>query len=91
VVELSAERAADLPALVVVESDGTYAPGSPDEGEPVQRIGPQPITPDRPVTIPAEATHRPVWLACFVDPAAPREQAQRIALFPPPAEEMRVR
>jgi hypothetical protein len=90
-IELSAERAADLPALVVVESDGAYAPDHPDQGEPVQRIKPQPITPDHPVTIEAEATHRPVWLACFADPVVSGEQPQQVLLFPPPAEEMRVR
>lgn len=89
-IELSAERPADLPALVVVESDGAYAPDSPDQGEPVQRIGPQPITPDQPVTIEAETTHRPVWLACFADPVVPRDHTRPVLLFPPPAEEMRV-
>ena len=70
IVELSAERETRLPALVVVQSTGPYAPDDPAEGETVQRAGAQPIAPGRPVTIAVEVTRRPVWLACFADPAA---------------------
>ena len=90
VIELSAERQTRLPALVVVQSTGPYAPDDPAEGEPVERTGPQSIEPAHPVTITVEVTARPVWLACFVDPAAGAE-ARPILLFPPPAEEMRIR
>jgi hypothetical protein len=43
-----------------------------------------------PATIPVEVTQRPAWLACFTDPASGAD-AQPILLFPPPAEEMRIR
>jgi len=94
-VELSAERETELPALVVVQSTGPYAPDDPAEGETVQRAGPQPIAPGQPVTITVQLTKRPVWLACFADPAAATGQhgadARRVLLFPPPADEMRIR
>lgn len=88
-IELSAERETRLPALVVVQSVGPYAPDDPAEGETVHRAGPQPIAPGQPVTIAVEVTARPVWLACFADPGNPGQDP--ILLFPPPAEEMRVR
>jgi len=31
------------------------------------------------------------WLACFVDPDTPEGDARDVLLFPPPAEEMRIR
>jgi hypothetical protein len=89
-IELSAERETQLPALVVVESTGDYAPDDAAEGDTLQRIGPQPITATVPVRIPVEVTRRPTWLACFTDPAS-GANAQPILLFPPPAEEMRIR
>ena len=91
-VELSAERETRLPALIVVQSTGPYAPDDPAEGETVERAGPQPIAPGQPVTIAVEVTKRPVWLACFVDPVTTGpDGAGRVLLFPPPAAEMRIR
>jgi hypothetical protein len=94
-IELTTEPGAGpdirLPALVVVRSTGRYAPDDPSEGEVVARIEPQPLAPGRPVTVPAEVAWGPAWLACFTDPAAPADDAQRILLFPPPAAEMRLR
>ena len=91
-VELSAEREIRLPALIVVQSTGPYAPDDPAEGETVERAGPQPIAPGQPVTIAVEVTKRPVWLACFVDPATTGpDGAGHVLLFPPPAAEMRIR
>ena len=60
------------------------------EGDTLQRVGPQPITATVPATITVEVTQRPAWLACFTDPASGAD-AQPILLFPPPAEEMRIR
>ena len=94
-IELSAEREIQLPALLVVQSTGPYAPDDPADGETVLRAAPQPIAPGQPVTLAVEVTARPVWLACFVDPvdhAADGRRAQAgILLFPPPAAEMRIR
>ncbi len=93
-VELSAERETRLPALVVVQSTGPYAPDEPAEGETVERAGPQTIAPGQPVTIAVEMTKRPVWLACFVDTGNTGQHgadAPPILLFPPPAAEMRIR
>ena len=91
-VELSAERETRLPALIVVQSTGPYAPDDPAEGETVERAGPQPIAPGQPATIAVEVTKRPVWLACFVDPATTGpDGAGHVLLFPPPAPEMRIR
>jgi hypothetical protein len=33
----------------------------------------------------------PAWVACFIDPDVPDEQARAILLFPPTPEEMKVR
>jgi hypothetical protein len=91
-VELSAERETRLPALIVVQSTGPYAPDDPAEGETVERAGPQPIAPGQPATIAVEVTKRHVWLACFVDPATTGpDGAGHVLLFPPPAAEMRIR
>jgi hypothetical protein len=97
IIELSAERETQLPALVVVQSTGPYAPDDPADGETLRRAGPQPIAPGQPVTIAVEVTARPVWLACFADPVPDDHAADGhhgeagILLFPPPAAEMRIR
>ena len=94
-VELSAERETRLPALIIVQSTGPYAPDDPAEGETVERAGPQPIAPGQPVTIAVQVTKRPAWLACFVDPATTgpdgTDGAGHVLVFPPPAAEMRIR
>jgi hypothetical protein len=91
IIELTAEQPARLPAMVIVRSTGRYAPDDPAEGQVVAHIEPQPIAPDKPVAITIEVPKGPAWLACFVDPATPAEHARDILLFPPPAEEMKVR
>lgn len=88
---LVAERAARLPGLVVVRTTGPYAPDDPHEGEPIKQVEPQDITPGQPVTFTVEVARGPAWVACFVDPDSPEALAHGILLFPPPAEEMRVR
>ena len=50
-IELVAEQATRLPALVVVRSTGPYPPDDPAEGETVERIGPDSITPGQPLTV----------------------------------------
>jgi len=94
-IELGAEAAAGqavrMPALVVVRSTGPYAPDDPAEGQVVARVEPQPLEPGQTVTVPVEVAWGPAWLACFVDPAAPAADARRVLLFPPPAQEMRLR
>ena len=68
-----------------------YVPDDPSEGETVAHVGPQDITPGQPVAFQVEVTKGPAWLACFVDPDTPEAEARRILLFPPPAEEMKIR
>jgi hypothetical protein len=91
VVEITAEQPTRLPALVVIRATGPYAPDDPAEGEAVARIEPQPITPGQPVTLTLELPKGPAWLACFIDPSASGPGAQGMLLFPPGAEEMRIR
>ena len=88
-VELAAEQATRLPALVVVRATGPYAPGGPDEGQTIARVGPQDIALGQPVTFKVAVARGPAWVACFVDPEGPEAQAGRILLFPPPRERCR--
>ena len=90
-VELVTERATSLPALVVVRTTGPYPPDDPSEGETIERVEPQDMTPDQPATVRVAVGRGPAWLACFVDPKVTEAQARGILLFPPPAEEMRIR
>jgi hypothetical protein len=98
VVEIAAEQPTTLPALVVVRTTGRYAPDDPGEGEAVARIEPQSIAPGEPVKLTLELPKGPAWLACFIDPDADGVQGahgdqgtQGVLLFPPTAEEMRIR
>lgn len=90
-VELATERATRLPPLVVVRTTGPYAPDDPAEGETIARVEPQDIMPGQPVAFPVEVTGGPAWVACFVDPDTPEAEARAILLFPPAAEEMKIR
>jgi hypothetical protein len=90
-VELACEQATRLPALVVVRSTTPYPPDEPHQGEVIAHVEPQDITPGQPVTLTVAVARGPAWMACFVGPEVPEEQARGILLFPPPAEEMRVR
>jgi hypothetical protein len=90
-IELACEEAVRLPALVVIWGNGPYPPGEPHEGEVIARVPPQDVTPGQPVTLTVTVARGPAWVACFTDPGAPGDQARAILLFPPPAEEMRVR
>jgi hypothetical protein len=90
-VELVTEQAIRLPRLVVVRTTGRYAPDDPAEGQAIAHVEPRDITPGQPVTVQVEVTKGPAWVACFVDPDAPEAEAGRILLFPPPAEEMKIR
>jgi len=90
-IEFAAEQTTRLPGLVVVRSTGRYAPDDPSEGETVARVGPQDITPGQIVAVPVQVAKGRAWLACFVDPDTPEGDARDVLLFPPPAEEMRIR
>jgi len=90
-IEFAAEQTTRLPGLVVVRSTGRYAPDDPSEGETVARVGPQDITPGQIVALPVQVVKGRAWLACFVDPDTPEGDARDVLLFPPPAEEMRIR
>ena len=90
-VEVVTEQPTRLPPLVVVRTTGPYAPEEPSQGEAVARIEAQPITPGQPVRVTVELPKGPAWLACFVDPGASGERARGVLLYPPPAEEMRIR
>jgi hypothetical protein len=88
VVEIEAEQPVTLPSLVVIRATGPYAPDDPADGEAIARIAPQSIAPGQPVRVTVELPKGRAWLACFVDPGA----ADRgVLLFPPAAEEMRIR
>ncbi len=91
VVEIATEQPTRLPALVVVRATGPYAPDNPAEGEAVAHIEPQSITPAQPVKVIVELPKGPAWLACFIDLGTSVTGAQGVLLFPPPAEEMRIR
>ena len=91
IIEFVAEQAARLPALVVVRTTGRYAPDDPSEGTTIARAAPQPIAPGQPVSLSVEVARGPAWLACFVDPDTPETDAREVLLFPPLAEEMRIR
>ena len=90
-VELVTERTTRLPALVVVRATGPYPPDDPSEGETIERVEPQDMTPGQPTTFRVAVGRGPAWLACFVDPETTEAQARGILLFPPSAEEMRIR
>jgi hypothetical protein len=90
-IELTAEQATQLPGLVVVRSTGRFVPDHPSEGETVARVGPQDVAPGQATSFPVEVPKGPAWLTCFVDPDTPEGEARRILLFPPPAEEMKLR
>jgi hypothetical protein len=91
VVEVATEQPTTLPPLVVVRATGPYAPDDPADGEAVAHIETQAITPGQPVRVTVELPKGPAWLACFVDPGSPKADARGVLLFPPPAEEMRIR
>jgi hypothetical protein len=91
VVEITTERPTRLPALVVVRATGLYPPGDFVEGEAVAHIGPQPITPEQPVSVTVEPPKGSAWLACFIDSSSSDADDQGVLLFPPAAEEMRLR
>ncbi len=91
VVEVAAEQPAMLPPLVVVRATGPYAPDDPGEGEALARIERQPIQPGQPVRVTVELPRGPAWLACFIDPGSSSADDRGALLFPPPAEEMRIR
>jgi hypothetical protein len=90
-IELVTERKTCLPRLVVVRTTGKYCPDAPAEGLPIAYVEPQDITPERPVTVQVEVVKGSTWVACFVHPEVPEAEARRILLFPPPAEEMKIR
>lgn len=96
-IELAAEHAARLPALLVVRSTGRYPPDDPAEGETLARIPAQSITPEQPVTITVEPARGLAWLACFTDPGGGEPGdgesgggGPPIVLCPPPGDEMRI-
>jgi hypothetical protein len=91
IIEIMTEQPTMLPPLVVVRTTGLYAPDDPAEGEAVAHIEPQSITPDQPLLVTLEVPKGPAWLACFVDPSSSSANAQGVLLFPPAAEEMRIR
>jgi hypothetical protein len=83
--ELTAERAVRLPPLVVVRGTAPHPPGDAYEGEVIARRPPQDIEPCRPVSFTVTVPGGRGCVACFVDPAAPPDQASAIVLYPPPA------
>jgi hypothetical protein len=91
IVEIATEQPTMLPPLLIVRATGPYAPDDPAEGEAVARIEPQSITPGQPVRVTVELPRGPAWLACFVDPGSSSADRRSVLLFPPSADEMRIR
>jgi hypothetical protein len=85
-VEFFPEKETRLPAVLVVQSAGRHPPDDPAEGETIARIEPQAVTPGRRLRVTVDVRKGPGWLACFIEPAT-----TEVLLFPPPAEEMRLR
>jgi hypothetical protein len=85
-VEFFPEKETRMPAVLVVQSAGRHPPDDPAEGETLLRIEPQAVTPERRLLVTVDVRKRPGWLACFIEPAT-----TEVLLFPPPAEEMRLR
>ncbi len=88
-VEFSAERATQLPALLIVQATGPYPADLPAGSETLLRVEPQPIGPGQRLAVSVSVRRGPGWLACFTDPAATDPAA--VLLFHPPAAEMRIR
>lgn len=88
-VEFSAEQAAQLPALLIVQATGPYPPDRPAGSETLVRVEPQPIGPGQRLAVSVPVRRGPGWLACFTDPAA--TDPAPILLFHPAAAEMRIR
>ena len=92
IVEFIPEGEVRLPAIVVVRTAGRYAPDRPPaDDRRLDRIEPRQIAAGERVTITVDAGPGPGWLACFIAPDAAAEDAAAILLFPPPADEMRIR
>lgn len=70
-VEFVPERAVRLPAIVVVRTEGRYAPDDPAGGETLARVEPQDVTPEQHATVTVEVSRGRGWLACFVAPDLP--------------------
>jgi hypothetical protein len=102
-VEFCPERAVRLPAIVVVRTVGRYFPAGPGDGEPLARLEPQDVTPERHATVTVEVGRGQGWLACFVAPGpapgpasgpaagTPAADGAAILLFHPDPGEMRLR
>jgi hypothetical protein len=90
-IQICAEDTVQVPPLVVVQTTGPYAPEGPAEGERIHEIEGQPIHRGQTVKITISLAHRsPGWLACFADPDKTGPDADRISLFHPPEDQMRV-
>jgi hypothetical protein len=85
--ELTANRACELPELVVVHSSAAFPPDEPDGGTEVTRLPAASISPASPLRIPVPIPRRARgYLACFTTPG----HGTPVLLFPPPPDEMRI-
>jgi hypothetical protein len=85
--ELTADRACELPELVVVHSRAAFPPGEPDEGTELIRLPAASISPASPLRIPVPVPRGVKgYLACFTVPG----RDTSVQLFPPPPGEMRI-
>jgi hypothetical protein len=87
----------------VVRTVGRYFPAGPGDGEPLARLEPQDVTPERHATVTVEVGRGQGWLACFVAPGpapgpasgpaagTPAADGAAILLFHPDPGEMRLR
>ena len=90
-IEFVAEQAARLPALVVVRTTGRYAPDDPSEGDD-DRARRAAAHRTRPAGVPVGRGGQGPGLAGLLRrPGHPGDASPGILLFPPLAEEMRIR
>lgn len=88
VLELTTDRACQLPELVVVHSTAKFPPDEPDEGIEIVRLPPVSIAPGTSVKVPVDLPKRASgFLACFIA----SESDDGPLLFPPPPAEMKIK
>jgi hypothetical protein len=88
VLELTTDRACQLPELVVVQSTAKFPPDEPDEGIEIVRLPPVSIAPGTPVKVSVDLPKKASgFLACFI---ASKSDGGPL-LFPPPPAEMKIK
>lgn len=88
VLELTTDRACQLPELVVVQSTAKFPPDEPDDGIEIVRLPSVSIAPGAPVKVPVDLPKKARgFLACFI---ASKSDGEPL-LYPPPPAEMKIK